>query len=174
MKGSENSLSEEDRYRKKKRGKKKQSGLNVKALSSHIISDEMYAHLALEDEVASNRDFRNISFNLLVVGDLEIISDKRTKEKEKATRIELLKHLAYKHEFLSQEEIINEYINFINKVEKGKFKWGSKTDLHTFEQNLIYSISVEACKYKKRKASKSSARFQRPKEILLRLQQRTV
>ena len=97
----EDSSSEEDRYRKKKRGKKKQSGPNAKAPSSRIISDEMYVHLALEDEVASNRDLRNISFNLLVAGELEIISDKKTKEKEKATRIKLLKHLAYKHEFLS-------------------------------------------------------------------------
>ena len=35
------------------------------------------------------------------------------------------------------------YASFVSKVEKGKFKWGSTRDIVTFEQQLMYAISME-------------------------------
>ena len=32
----------------------------------------------------------------------------------------------------------------MRKVEKGKFKWGSETHLNRFEQQLVYTISIQA------------------------------
>ena len=54
----------------------------------------------------------------------------------------MLKKLAYKYEVLSLKDILVQYTGFISKVEKGKFKWGSRKDLNTFEQQLMYNISV--------------------------------
>ena len=159
------SSSEEEKQRKKRRGKK--SGLFARPGASRLVSDELYAHAALQDNLASVRDINNLSFNLLVAGELEIVLDKRTKDKERCTRLEVLKKLAYKHEFLSREEVINQYVNFINRVEKGKYRWGSKSDRQAFEQNLICSISIEARKSDKRKLSKSNAKFEERKKYCL-------
>ena len=57
--------------------------------------------------------------------------------------MEILKMLAYKHEYLSQEEVLNKYASFIRKIEKGKFRWGSEAHLQRFEQQLVYTISIE-------------------------------
>ena len=156
----------EENMRKKRKGKRGTSGMFAKAGSSHIINNEKYAHVALESEVGS-RSLEQLPFNLLVAGELEIISDPKVKEKEKYTRIEILKKLAYKSEYISQDEVMNQYTSFINKVEKGKFKWGSKSDLRTFKQNLIYSISVESRRWKKRKPSACNSKFEDRKKYCL-------
>ena len=37
---------------------------------------------------------------------------------------------------------MNQYVSFLRNIEKGKFKWGSKSNLRTFEQQLVHNISV--------------------------------
>ena len=120
-----------------------QSGMYAKVGHVKLVRNQTFAHAALDEEMCGDRDLKSLPFSLLVVGELEIISDPDTGRKERFSRIELLKKLCYKQEFLTREEIINEYIGFICKVEKGKFKWGSKADLKLFEQQLIFRISVE-------------------------------
>ena len=44
---------------------------------------------------------------------------------------------------MSLRDILAQYVSFVSKVEKGKFKWGSRRDLAAFEQQLIYAISLE-------------------------------
>ena len=41
---------------------------------------------------------------------------------------------------------ITQYTSFVHKVERGKFRWGSKSDLRLFEQQLVYAISVDSKK----------------------------
>ena len=135
--------------------------------SSQIISGERNAHAALENEASSNKELHSLTFHLLVAGELEIISDENISKKEQFTRIELLKKLAYMHEYLPQEEATNQYVNFINKVKKGKFKWGSKSDLRAFEQGLIYTMSAEARKCEKRKQIKNNTKFEERKKYCL-------
>ena len=122
------------------------SGIFERPGFASLVSHELYAHAALDEDMVTERDLKSLSFNLLVAGELEIVSDSKIKIKEKETRLELLKKLAYKKEHLSMEEIVNQYANFVWKVEKGKFKWGSKSDLRAFEQQLIYAISIESKK----------------------------
>jgi hypothetical protein len=43
--------------------------------------------------------FENLEFNLLVAGELEIISGKNISDKEKKGRIKLLKKISYFYEF---------------------------------------------------------------------------
>ena len=83
------------------------------------------------------------------MGELEIISGDAISEKERFSRIEVLKKLSYKLEHLPREEILKQYSNFVQKIEKGHFKWGSKSDLRAFEHQLIYSISVDSKRDKK-------------------------
>ena len=92
---------------------------------------------------SGDKDLKDLTFNLLVAGELEIIMDPLIKPKERETRLELLRQLAYKHEYLTRTEIINQYKGFISRVEKGKYKWGSKRDLRHFEQHLVLTISIE-------------------------------
>ena len=135
--------------RKKVKGGKKKSGFYARAGTSRIVSNELYAHAALEDKVGGDRDLLSLSFNLFMAGELEIIVDERMPKAEKRTRLEVLKMLAYKHEHLSREEVLNQYASFMRKVEKDKFKWGSEIHLQKFEQQLVYTLSVDAHKYEK-------------------------
>ena len=136
--------SDEDR-RRKKRGKEEKSGLYRKPGHVNNLSRETFAHTALDDEIGE-RDLYSLSFNLLVAGELEILTSKGIGKEEKGSRLEVLKKLAYKAEYLPQDEIILQYISFIRKVEKGKYRWGSRADLCLFDQQLVYSISVNAKK----------------------------
>ena len=146
-----NSEDEEHPSRRSKAKKGKlTSGLYIKTGNAKLVSKENYAHTALDDEVG-DRDLFSLSFNLFVAGELELITAKNTPDTERATRLQVLKTLAYKAEHLTLQETLNQYVSFVRKVEKGKFKWGSKTAIKTFEQQLIYNISVEARKEAKPK-----------------------
>ena len=139
----------DDEPRKRKKGKKFQSGLYAKASNVRLRSNELFAHSTLDDELIGDRDLKNLSFNLLVAGELEIISDHSTSEKEKFTRMEVLKKLSYKAEYLSNTDILRLYSKFIQKIEKGKFRWGSRSDLRIFDNQLIYALSIENRKVEK-------------------------
>ena len=80
----------------KKRGHKKiKAGIKAKA-SDSVRKSQRYpqAHLRFE-YVSSNLSFEKLDINLFVAGEIEIISDKRTKEIEKNGRMELLKKIMY-------------------------------------------------------------------------------
>ena len=139
---TEDTDSEEDR-KKKKRGKRMRSGIYAKPGNTNIISEELFANSTLDDEIGGYKNLEQLSFNLLVAGELEIISDGRTPKYEKDKRLKILKMLAYKAEYLSRDEILRQYKNFIQRVERGVYRWGSKSDVRKFEQHLVYCISIE-------------------------------
>ena len=85
---------------------------------------------------------KELPFHLLVAGELEIITSRHISHKEKQTRLEVLKKLAYKSEFLNLQDVIAQYVNFLQEVEKGKFKWGNEDSLQAFEQQLVNNVSV--------------------------------
>ena len=91
-----------------------------------------------------------------MAGELEIILDKGIDKIEKQTRLQVLRTLAYKHEYLSREEVLNQYASFVCKMEKGKFRWGSNRDLEKFEQQLVYNISIDSRKREKRTPNRRS------------------
>ena len=75
---SEQSSDEEDDPKRRKRGKSKQSGLYAKAGNVRIVSGEVFAHTALDDELGE-RELASLPFHLLVAGKLEIIADEGIK-----------------------------------------------------------------------------------------------
>ena len=109
---------------------------------------------------------KSLPFHLLVAGELEIIMDENVRPKERNTRLAVLRKLACMSDFLSKEEIVAQYINFIQKIEKGKFKWGSKSDFRAFEQQLLYSLSLETRRNKEVKSNKKSKFEERKKYCL--------
>ena len=107
---------DEETYRpskKKKSGSKKTSGLYARAGNTRIVTNELFAHAALEDEIGTDRELKTLSFNLFVAGELEIVLDGGISKVEKQTRLQILRSLAYKHEYLSCEEILNQYTSFV-------------------------------------------------------------
>ena len=119
------------------------SGFYAKSGDTKLVSSEWYAHSALDEAIVGEHEPKELSFNLLVAGELEIISSNSISSKEQFSRMQVLKKLAYKAEFLPLSDILSQYANFLQKVEKGKFKWGSRSDLVQFEQQLMYNISIE-------------------------------
>ena len=113
------------------------------------------------------RELENLSLNLLFAGELEIVTSNHITNKERNTRLKVLKKLAYKAEHLTREEIIQQNTNFIQKVEKGKFKWGSKNDLRAFEQQLVYNISVSSRRQEGKGKGKSNSKFNDRKKYCL-------
>ena len=77
------------------------------------------------------------------MGELEIVTSEHVCDKEHSTRLQVLKKLAYNHEFLPLLNILNQYACFISKIEKGKYKWGSKASMLVLDQQLMYNVSLE-------------------------------
>ena len=79
--------------KKSKKGKK--SGIKAKA-SDSVRKQQRYpqAHLRYEF-VSSNFSFDKLDSNLFVAGELEIISDQKTREVERMGRLNLLKKIMY-------------------------------------------------------------------------------
>ena len=57
---------------------------------------------------------------MLVAGELEIVLSHKTSNNEKWSRLQLLKRLAYKAQFLDNNVILERYAAFLRKIEKGK------------------------------------------------------
>ena len=68
--------------RKNPRTGKFRSGRHDKPSDTKLIFNEWYAHTALDEALGGERDFNELSFNLLVAGELEIISSRQISEKE--------------------------------------------------------------------------------------------
>ena len=82
----------------------------------------------------------------------------KIRSRERETRLKLLKRLAYHHEHLSEEEVLSQYSNFMGKIEKGVFHWGSDDDLRTFDHQLLYAISIDARKRGGKRVVKSGTK----------------
>ena len=163
---SDEESSDEDSHRKKHKGKLK-SGLYQNAANSHIISNEWYAHAALDDEIGGNKFLPDLSFNLFVAGELEIIMHKNTNPAQRDTRLQLLKILAYKHEHLSKTEILSQYSKFLHRIEIGRFRWGSKRALRHFEQQLVFCIAIENKHYRTHEKQAKLRKFEERKKYCL-------
>ena len=68
------------------KGKKLKSGLYDKPGNARIVTNEWYAHTAVDDALGLEITLDNLSFNLLVAGELEIVLSQKTGEKERQTK----------------------------------------------------------------------------------------
>ena len=68
---------------------------------------------------------------------MEIILSKVSPE-EKWSRLNMLKKLAYKAQFLDRSALIYRYAGFLRKVEKGQHKWGSEDAPRELDEALRF------------------------------------
>ena len=115
------------------------SGFFTKTCSTKLKSQEMYAQVALDNDLLEDEvNFHNLPFNLFVAGDLRDYYVSWGVKKECFLRLSLLKQLAYKHGQLSNKGTLALYACFIRKVEQGSYKWGSKSALQKIESSLMF------------------------------------
>ena len=149
--GGDTDNSEEDRTTKKKKGKL-QSGIFAKASNTWIVKQVLHAHAMVDADETDGHDitFDDLSFNMLVAGELEIVlSDISTEEKW--MRLMVLKKLAYKSQYLQQSAILEQYAGFLRKVEKGKSKWGLETAMRELDETLHFRTFMSLTKGMERK-----------------------
>ena len=108
------------------------SGTTQKPTHVKLKSQELSAHAVLEDDDLKDFQLMDLPFNLLVAGEIEIILGYDVTYKEKFSRLEVLKSLAYNMEELRSQNAVALY----RKIEKGKFKWGSKSDVREFDRQV--------------------------------------
>ena len=130
---------------------KPKSGFKAKAHKTRVLHEELYPHAVLdEDYMHGEIEFNDLSFNLQVAGEMEIISRKDISPAELKSREEILKKLAYYGETLDQKIILELYKSFITKIEKGVFEWGSPHTLDRIAQTLMFrTFAIESGKNKK-------------------------
>jgi hypothetical protein len=110
-----------DNSDKKQRSLK--SGIEAKA-SDRVKFAQRYPHSQLRYEyVDQNVSFNDLSFNLFIAGELEIISDSETKSKERKGRMELLKRLVYLSVSYSFFILKAYYAAVLREIELGKKSW---------------------------------------------------
>ena len=146
----------------KKRGHKKiKSGIKAKA-SDSVRKSQRYpqAHLRFE-YVSSNLSFEKLDINLFVAGEIEIISDKRTKEIEKNGRMELLKKIMYLSTSYEFTVLKSYYAAVLREIELGKKSW--KDDFQ-FIETAILSKTVPKSKTMGSKFKKPFVNFSKKKE----------
>ena len=102
----------------------------------------LHAHTLIDKDqmVDGNGDFsfHELTFNMLVAAELEIILNDSVSANEKWLKLQLLKRLAYKAQFLDDTVILEYYAAFLRKIEKGKEKWGSGAMLRDFDESLRF------------------------------------
>ena len=125
--------SRSSKKKKHKKSKSKRSGIKSKA-SDKVRFPQKWPHANLQYEfVNKNVAFTDLSFSLLVAGELEIIAD--CKSSERRGRTALLKKIAYYNTTYSIEGLKNFYSACLRQVEKGEKSWSD--DFSNLEQPIL-------------------------------------
>lgn len=97
-------------------------------------------------------EFKDMTFPLLIAGEMEILARVDISKEERETRIKMIKTLAYHASYLEVDVLLDIYAMFIGSIEKGQLEWGSKRALERLEQSMILRT------LSKQKSSKQEAR----------------
>lgn len=145
-KHSEKKHSSHSKKKKTKKSKKK-SGIKSKA-SDKVKFPQKWPQASLQFEfVTKNAEFKDLSFKLLVAGELEIISE-CTSKLERKGRIALLKKLAYYSNTYSIEGLRNYYSSCLRQIEQGHKTWAA--DFSNLEQPILLPHVIDKPQFKKR------------------------
>ena len=148
---SSSSESESDTENRKKKGKKKGkkhskkkrgSDITQKSTSAEIKCKCKWSHVLLNKMMlwGTELKFNDLSFNQLVGGELEIIMKKTMKQREKETRLHILKKLAYLAESTSSDKLRLLYSAFMTALERGEIEWGNTKELDFMETTVLYRL----------------------------------
>ena len=152
--------SHSSRNKKHKKSKSKKSGIKSKA-SDKVRFPQRWPHANLQFEyVNKNVAFQDLSFALLVAGELEIISD--SKSEERKGRTALLRKIAYYTGTYSTEGLKNFYSACVRQVEKGEKTWAD--DFSNLEQPILskHLLPVNKMTMKKKFSPVGTQKANRP------------
>ncbi|WAR27316.1 hypothetical protein MAR_013020, partial [Mya arenaria] len=104
--------------------------------SAKIKHTQSYPHSQLRYEfVTQNIGFEDLTFNLFVAGELEIISNPTTSAKEKTGRLSLLKRIMYLNAHFTFQNLKAFYAAVLREIELGEKNWGD--DFHYLETCIL-------------------------------------
>ena len=142
--------------KKQKKGKKPiKSGIFAKASSTKLLKSVLHAQAMIDiDEVVDGKDihFHDLSFNLLIAGEMEIVLS-NISSAEKWTRLQILRRLAYKSQILEIDILRDAYAGFLRKIERGTYSWGSASAVREFDELLRFKAARQGSKQVETKMS---------------------
>ena len=137
-------------------GKKLKSGKCAKPDDTDIKKVVKFAHEKLDVKHVKNRSFDNLTFNLLIAGEIELILLKTTGAEERNARLKIVKILAYHKQYLGDAELREGYDYVLKQVEQGVKDWGDdlSKDLHEFldyRANILIRSKMQEHRYQETK-----------------------
>jgi hypothetical protein len=149
-----------------RRGKSRhvRSGISSSISDVCITNQQIYAHAALQFSYASRSvNFHDLSFQLYIAGELEIISMSGISEVERNGRLALMKLLAYKCERFDWAIIREAFGAWVQQIERGIKKWSDDPtsvvshilEDHIHEQKVVRYQKLNKSDLKSKFKSKS-------------------
>jgi hypothetical protein len=155
-------------YKKKKLVNKhkkscKKSGI-VQKSSDKIRYKQRYPHSQLRYEFVSHDiSFQNLDLNLFVAGELEIISDPKTKGSEQTGRLALLKRIMYLNTSHDFKLLKSYYAAVLREIELGSKSWNDDfTYLELVLFNSNYSSSKSSLQQGAKPKKYPSSQYSKP------------
>lgn len=103
----------------------------VAMATDHVVNPQIWPQTNLQYEyVSKGVTFQQLDFKLFVAGELEIISSKTIRDKEKKARVALLTKIVYYSSVYHWKALLEFYAAFVRQIESGQRSWGdSSVDL---------------------------------------------
>ena len=115
-----------DTRRVQRKGKKLQSGKTAKFDDTDIKRVVKYPHSKLNQEFTSAQTYDELTINLFVAGELELI--KRSTDHEHSARIALLIMIMYHSQYAKLELIKEQYDTILKRIEREEIDWEDNID----------------------------------------------
>ena len=125
------------------KGKKLVSGRSAKPDETDIQKVVKYAHEKLDAKHVRNRKLDNLSFNILIAGELELACLPNITDVERRARTQIAKTLCYHKNYLGDTDLRDGYEEVLKQVEFGKRDWTDnlEDELHSL---LDYRANILA------------------------------
>ena len=123
------------------RKKKLISGKCTKPDESDIQMVVKFAHEKLDSKHVQEKVFDKLSFNLLIAGELEIISMEGISDLERRARTNIAKTLCYHKKYLGDHDLRSGYDDILKQVEQGVLHWSDDLG-RKLHEHLDYRANV--------------------------------
>ena len=116
-------VSSKHKSRKKHSKKSKKSGMSKKA-SDKVKFPQTWPHSVLQYEfVSQNVQFKDLTFNMFVAGECEILTSKHISQKEFKGRLRLLKKIVYLTNIHDWKRVLQFFAAWVRRIEMGLSSW---------------------------------------------------
>ena len=136
-KGAESQISQV----KHDKSKKLVSGKCAKPDDSDIKRVVKYAHDKLDPRHSTEKEFENLTFNLLIAGEIELAMQTDIDPEERIAHLSIAKTLCYHRNYVSDDVLREGYDIMLKRVELGTHEWDEVLGEHLHEY-LNYKANV--------------------------------